>query len=127
MRKIFFNRLVTAKDDDEHANATSSEILADVLEQLEKLGTEKRNIVLNKLKAANLIANTDDIQTNEKKQSSASPKSAVKPHEQQASDADQIQDEVEILDMDEPKMGIYKRKRSKYPDQLGNRSFVHSE
>lgn len=114
MRKILFDRLVTAKDDDEHANVTSSEILADVLEQIGKLGTEKRNIVLNKLKAANLIENNDDIQTDGQKHSSASSKSAGKPHEQQASDAEEIQDEVEILDMDEPKMGIYKRKRSKF-------------
>lgn len=107
-----FDRIVAANDDDEHANETSSEILADVLEQLKKLGTEKRNIVLNRLKAANLIANADGIQTNDQKHST-SPKSAGKPHEQKALDAEQIQDEVEILEMDEPKMGTYKRKRSK--------------
>lgn len=91
-----------------HANATSSEILADVLEQLKKLGPEKRNIVLDKLKVDGLIKHSDGGQ----KQSSTSIKSTVASHVEKQLESEDNQGEVEILDLDEPKMGTYKRKRS---------------
>lgn len=106
-------RIVAESDDDdnEHSKETSSEILADVLKQLKKLGTDKRNIVLNKLKATDLIGN--DIDDDYRKPSSSSPKMADTLNERTDLDSETIQDEVEILDMDEPKMGTYQRKRSK--------------
>lgn len=107
-------RIVAERDDEnenEHSKETSSEILADVLKQLKKLGTAKRNIVLDKLKAADLIGN--DIDDGYRKPSSSSPKMTDTHKERTALDAETIQDEVEILDLDEPKMGTYQRKRSK--------------
>lgn len=106
-------RIVAESDDDdnEHSKETSSEILADVLKQLKKLGTDKRTIVLNKLKATDLIGN--DIDDDYREPSSSSPKMADTLNERTDLDSETIQDEVEILDMDEPKMGTYQRKRSK--------------
>lgn len=108
----FLIRIVAESDDEnEHSKETSSEILADVLKQLKKLGTEKRNIVLDKLKAADLIGN--DIEDDYRKPPSSSPKMTDTLNERIDLDAGTIQDEVEILDLDEPKMGTYQRKRSK--------------
>lgn len=81
---------------------TSSEILDDVLKQLDKLSPEKRKKVLDRLNAANLIA----LKTQTKQ---ISPSTT----ETQKISTEGSQDEVEILDMHEPKMGSYKKKRSK--------------
>lgn len=87
-------------NDEENANATSSEILEDVLKQLDKLGTEKRNQVLKKLKGS--VAHKNDDEATDKSQKAT----------KKSTDSETVQDEVEILDLNEPKMGTYKRKRS---------------
>lgn len=69
-----------------------------------KLGTEKRNQILKKLRGS--IANKDD------QQESTSPKSQKLTTNKKSTDSESDQDEVEILDLNEPKMGTYKRKRS---------------
>lgn len=86
---------------------TSNEILEDVLKQLDKLGSDKRKKILKKLAASNIITDPDIQKSEEAMSTSPKPKTvdAKKSHE--------IQDEVEILDLHEPKMGTYKRKRSK--------------
>lgn len=91
-------------------NATSSEILEDVLKQLDKLGTEKRNQILKKLKGS--VAHQNDDEATDQHVSSASPKSQKASVTKKPTDSETVQDEVEILDLNEPKMGTYKRKRS---------------
>lgn len=86
------------------ANATSSEILEDVLKRLSQLDNNKRNKILNVLNEQ-----SKNTKTNERMQSSLEPSGTKKPRNGDAS----AQDEVEILDMKEEKMGTYKRKRSK--------------
>lgn len=93
---------------------TSSEILEDVLKQLDKLGSDKRKQILNKLAASNLI--TDPDLKNQVQEFAASQKSTGAKGKSTASittTTEPIQDEVEILDLHEPKLGTYKRKRSK--------------
>lgn len=105
--KIWFYFDFSVNDDDEeNADETSNEILEDVLKQLDKLGTEKRNQILKKLRGS--IANKDN---KDDQQESTSPKSQ-KLTTNKNSESDQ--DEVEILDLNEPKMGTYKRKRSEF-------------
>lgn len=84
---------------------TSSEILDDILKQLDKLSPEKRKKVLDRLTAANVIGADLKSQT---KQTAAS---TTETHRTKPTEASQ--DEVEILDLHNPKMGIYKKKRSK--------------
>lgn len=82
---------------------TSSEILDDVLKQLEKLSPEKKKKVLDRLTAANVIGSDSKLQN--------AP--TTETHEKRPTEASQ--DEVEILNLHNPKMGIYKMKRSKRP------------
>lgn len=89
----------------EKVNETSSEILEDVLRQVDKLGPEKRKQILKKLIASNLISDSNDNVT---KAPNKSQQIVKNPEE-----GESVQDEVEILDLNEPKMGTYKRKRSK--------------
>lgn len=115
---FFFNsRTVALKNEEENdengkknAAETSNEILDDVLRQLDKLSTDKRKQILNKLAVSNLIADSDI--KNLDKITSTTPKSKV-TSAKQSREAESIQDEVEILDLHEPKLGTYKRKRSK--------------
>lgn len=105
-------RIISANDD-EYMNATSSEILEDVLKQLDKLGSEKRNQILKKLKGSlptKDVNNADDTVSGSAA-SSTTPKSdnVISTTRQ---DTESIQDEVEMLDLHEPKLGTYKRKRS---------------
>lgn len=103
--------VVTVNDDENiNVNATSNEILEDVLKQLGKLGSDKRNRILKKLKGSiGQAVNVED--TTEPSISKKSEKlvSTTKP-----TDTESIQDEVEMLDLNEPKLGTYKRKRSMY-------------
>lgn len=87
-------------------NETSSEILEDVLKQLDKLSPGKRKKVLDRLTAANVIGAELKTQT---KQITTS---TTETHRTKPTEASQ--DEVEILDLHNPKMGIYKKKRSKF-------------
>lgn len=100
-----FDFSVVPMNDEENANATSSEILDEVLKQLDKLGAEKRSKILKKLNGS----------SNEKvrQKSSISPKSEKLAASIKKSADTDSQDEVEVLDFDEPKLGTYKRKRSK--------------
>lgn len=114
---FFFNsRTVALKEEENDENGkknaaeTSNEILDDVLRQLDKLSTDKRKQILNKLAVSNLIADSDI--KNLDKITSTTPKSKV-TSAKQSREAESIQDEVEILDLHEPKLGTYKRKRSK--------------
>lgn len=97
---------VVTNDSDESSskneNATSTEILDSVLKQLHKLNSEKRRRILDILK-------DDDENTKKVKH----PKVFKEKKAKGTSDEKSIEDEVEILDMNEPKMGTYKRKRSK--------------
>lgn len=86
---------------------TSSEILDDVLKQLDKLSPQSRKKVLDRLTTANLIGADLKTQTQTKQ---TSP-STTEAHRKNPTDGSQ--DEVEILDLHEPKMGSYKKKRSK--------------
>lgn len=92
---------VAAKEE-ENTNATSDEILEDVMKQLDKLGPKKRNRILQRLKGT-----TNQLETN------TAPTSAKLTMAKPTSNAESIQDEVEILELHEPKLGTYKRKRSK--------------
>lgn len=104
--------VVSVKDDENiNANATSSEILEDVLKQLDKLGTDKRNRILKKLKGSLALQGTDVEETTER---STMPKLEKFVSTEKVTDTESIQDEVEMLDLHEPKMGSYKRKRSMY-------------
>lgn len=67
---------------------------------MDKLSPEKRKKVLDRLTEANVIS--ADLKT---KQSTTET--------QRKQPTKNSQDEVEILDMHNPKMGIYKKKRSK--------------
>lgn len=107
---ILLNFRVVSINDEENANATSSEILEDVLKQLDKLGTDKRNQILKKLKAS--VAHNKDSEATDQYVSSTSPKSEKVGATTKSTDSETVQDEVEILDLNEPKMGTYKRKRS---------------
>lgn len=89
---------------------TSNEILEDVLKQLDKLGTEKRKQILKKLVSSNIIEELE-MDKSEKILDASSEPTIVDANKSQATES--IQDEVEILDLHEPKMGTYKRKRSK--------------
>lgn len=111
-----FNRGTVAlnkEEDDEigkkTAAETSSEILEDVLRQLDKLGSEKRKHILNKLAVSNVIADSDDKNLDKIRSTTPRVTSA-----KQSRETESIQDEVEILDLHEPKLGTYKRKRSKF-------------
>lgn len=73
--------------------------------QLDKLGSDKRKKVLDRLIAANVI---DSELKMREKPTSTSP---TKVSGRKSTEA--TQDEVEILDLHEPKMGAYKKKRSK--------------
>lgn len=70
-------------------NATSTEVFDDMVKKLKSLNSEKRRKIMDMLSGEN-----------RREQQKKSP--------QPADD----EDEVEILDISEPKMGIYKRKRS---------------
>lgn len=96
---------VVPMNDEENSNATSSEIFEEVLKQLDKLGAEKRSKILKKLNGS----------SNEKvrQKSSPSPKSEKFTAAIKKPADTESQDEVEVLDFDEPKLGTYKRKRSK--------------
>lgn len=72
---------------------------------MDKLSPEKRKKVLDRLTAANVIGADLKLQT---KQIAAS---TTETHRAKPTEASQ--DEVEILDLHNPKMGIYKKKRSK--------------
>lgn len=89
------NRRTDNSDAERNTPETSSEMLDDVLKQLDKLGPEKRKKVLDRLTAANLI-DTTQTQT---EQSNASIK--VVYGEKSAKIA---QDKVEILDLHSPEM-----------------------
>lgn len=83
-------------DEVDGKNTTSSqELLDEVLRKLELLDNGKRSIILNMLRKQpgtnNKTATVEDMNAEQ----------AV------------VDDEVLILDMEEPKMGKYKRKRSK--------------
>lgn len=84
---------------------TSSEILDDVLKQLDKLSPENRKKVLDRLTTANLIG------SNSKAQAKQTVASTTEAHREKSTD--DSQDEVEILDLHKPKMGSYRKKRSK--------------
>lgn len=104
------------EDDDkvvksENTPETSSEILDDVLKQLDKLSISKRKQILKKLSVSNLI--TDLNVENTEKTTNISPKLKPMSKTKHSPEIEPIQDEVEILDLHEPKMGTYKRKRSK--------------
>lgn len=102
-------------NDEENTNATSSEILAEVLKQLEKLGSEKRNQILKRLKGSLLLTDAANVDgTTSEKVMSATTLKTVKVAANTMLDTELIQDEVEMLDLHEPKMGTYKRKRSEY-------------
>lgn len=89
-----------------NAPETSSEILDDVLKQLDKLSPEMRKKVLDRLTAANVLSS--DLKTHTKLKNEATTEThGTKPTEASL-------DEVEILDLHHPKMGIYKMKRSKF-------------
>ncbi|XP_031641099.1 uncharacterized protein LOC116352550 [Contarinia nasturtii] len=94
---------ILAKEED-NVNATSDEILEDLLKQLDKLGQVKRNRILQRLKGP--VPNNDDV-----KETNTAPTLEKVPTVKPTSDAEPIQDEVEILEMHEPKLGTYKRKR----------------
>lgn len=80
-------------------NATSQEILDEVIRKLHLLDTDKRRLILNMLKKPHTSVNG----TNNEKLILEDMKTDLA-----------VDDEVETLDMDEPKLGKYKRKRSKY-------------
>lgn len=103
---------VVSINDEENVNATSSEILEDVLKQLNKLGTEKRNQILKKLKSS--VADTSDKEVANQKDTNPTSKTQKLSDIKKATDTESVQDEVEILDLHEPKLGTYKRKRSEY-------------
>lgn len=78
-------------------NGTSShELLDEVIKKLHMLGADKRSIIL------------DMLRKQEKPEDNAKLKSADM---KKSDDQSAVDDEVEILDMDEPKLGKYKRKR----------------
>lgn len=107
---------VIVVNDEENVNATSSEILADVLKQLDKLNSEKRNQILKRLKGSLQLTDAATVggMTSEKAVSTTTLKS-LKVTSSAKPEAESIQDEVEMLDLHEPKLGTYKRKRSEYP------------
>lgn len=108
---FFFSKFsAILMNDEENVNATSSEILQDVLKQLDKLGTEKRNQILKKLKSS--VANKNDEEEIDQQVSSTSEKLQSSIVSKKTSNLESVQDEVEMLDLNEPKMGTYKRKRS---------------
>lgn len=78
-------------------NVTSQEILDEIIQKLHLLDSEKRGMILSILKKQHIPANktADGRVVEDMKADSA------------------VDDEVEILEMEEPKLGKYKRKRSK--------------
>lgn len=97
--------MVKADSDDsssESKTKTSDEIMNDVLKLLKKLDADKKRqimeILRNRSKAEDGIDTNPDRNTRKKV-----PKNKA---------ASSLEDEVEILDMSEQKMGTYKRKRS---------------
>lgn len=85
---------------------TSSEILDDVLKQLDKLSPEKRKKILDRLIAASLI-DSDSKTTTERINSSTRMAYTEKTTEMS-------QDEVKILDLHKPKMSVHHKKRRTY-------------
>lgn len=86
-------------NDKEEKNSTSQELLDEVLRKLDLLDADKRSRILEILKRQHAPAN----QTGSK----GAGIEDMKPDQG-------VDDEVEILDMDEPKLGKYKRKRSRW-------------
>lgn len=97
---------ITSDEHVENENATSSEIMDDVLKQLNKLGIERRNRILNMFKK-------EETTESGAHKSRPVPKPSNVPGSKETILDASIEDEVEILDLNEPKMGKYKRKRSK--------------
>lgn len=82
------------RDDDDRNVTSSQELLEEVLRKLELLDNGKRSIILSTLRKQAKNNKTAPVGVEDMKPDQA------------------VDDEVEILDMDEPKMGKYKRKRS---------------
>lgn len=80
---------------------TSDEIMNDVLKQLKKLDAGKRRQILDILR--NRSTGEDAHSNTDKNTRKKVPRNKA---------GSSLEDEVEILDMSEQKMGIYKRKRS---------------
>lgn len=89
---------VAAVEEKDTKNATSQEILDEVIAKLHLLDSEKRSLILDILRKQHVPSNR-----------TADGKAVVE--DMKADSA--VDDEVEILEMDEPKLGKYKRKRSK--------------
>lgn len=90
--------MAAVPNDKEEKNSTSQELLDEVLRKLDLLDADKRSRILEILKRQHAPAN----------------QTGSKGIEDMKADQG-VDDEVEILDMDEPKLGKYKRKRSMWP------------
>lgn len=109
------------KDDDKQVNdnakRTSSSDLSveDVLKKINKLNPDKRNQLLNLLRNNATTLDNGDIDSILASGANGTTEKPVKKLQNENVRIEgSIEDEVEILDMDEPKMGKYKRKRSKF-------------
>lgn len=103
---------VLAGDENSNPNATSSEIVEDVLSRLNRLDAEKRDRILN---ALNKQRETTEI--SDKLKTAGETNSKIPATKRPKNGDSSAQDEVEILDLNERKMGTYKRKRSKFAIQ----------
>lgn len=86
-------------ENSESQSLTSDEIMVDVLKQLKKLDADKKQQILDILRNRS----DDDKPISNKNTRKKMPKNKSRTP---------LEDEVEILDMSEQKMGTYKRKRS---------------
>lgn len=91
---------VDSSSSSESGPKTSDEIMDDVLKQLKKLNADKKQQILDILKNPSAV---EAANANTSKNKRKGPKNKA---------TSSLEDEVEILDMSEPKMGTYKRKRS---------------
>lgn len=107
----FYCCLSSNGDSAESVNATSNEILQDVLRQLNKLEVGKRNKILNELRKHNPDAFNDpqsiDVTTDTTLKSDK-----LKIKDDTLTNDDSIKDDVETVNKNDLKMGTYKRKRS---------------
>lgn len=89
----------------ESKSKTSDEIMDNVLKQLKKLDAGKKRRILDILKNRPTGDDTNlNLDKNARKKATKNKASSS------------LEDEVEILDMSEQKMGTYKRKRSMKPE-----------
>lgn len=128
LNSLFFSRLSqnnnsTATGDKkpiDNTNSTASDLsVEDVLKKINNLNPDKRNRLMNLLRKnatdndeiddVLAVVSDEDVEVKTKK-----PKTGKKMESSKSKTGESIEDEVEILEIDEPKMGTYKRKRSKF-------------